>query len=200
MTAEFKISLAPVSDELAVGAAREILENTQSQLGFVPTMYRAMANSPGFLSTYAHGYTAFRQNSGFSAQEQETVFLVISRENGCDYCTAAHSMVAEHISKLDAPLIEALRTGAPLADTKLQALAVFTARVFASRGMITKAEAAAFLSAGFSEKQILDVVLAVAVKTLSNYSNHIFHNDLDEAFAPYRVTAELEQVVALADE
>ncbi|WIY26102.1 carboxymuconolactone decarboxylase family protein [Parasedimentitalea psychrophila] len=66
--------------------------------------------------------------------------------------------------------------------------------------MITKAEAAAFVAAGFSEKQILDVVLAVAVKTLRNISNHIFHNDLDEAVAPYRVAVKLAPVVALANE
>lgn len=187
MTAEFRTSLTPVTDDMASGTAKNIIDNTQAQLGFVPTMYRTMANSPGFLSTYAHGYSAFRQDSGFSAQEQEVVFLVISRENGCDYCTAAHSMVAEHASKLDAPSIEALRAGSALENAKLQALAVFTARLFDSRGLITKAEATAFLAAGFSERQILEVVLAISVKTLSNYSNHIFHNDLDAAFAPYRV-------------
>lgn len=198
MTAEFKTTLPPVTNEQAKGAASDILDNTQSQLGFVPNMYRTMANSPGFLSTYAHGYSAFRQNSGFTPQEQETVFLTISIENGCDYCTAAHSMVAEHVSRLDAHSIASLRAGTPLADAKLQSLAVFTKHAFASRGMITNGNAAAFIDAGFSETQILEVVLAIAVKTLSNYSNHIFHNDLDAAFASYQV--ELAPALAVAGE
>lgn len=66
--------------------------------------------------------------------------------------------------------------------------------------MITKAEAAAFVAAGFSEKQILDVGMAVAVKTFGNTSNHIFHNDPDEAFVPYRVAAKLAPVVAVVGE
>ncbi len=187
MTAEFKISLAPVTDATATGAAKDILESTQANLGFVPNMYRTMANSSGYLSTYATGYKAFRQDSGFTAKEQETIFLVISRGNGCDYCTAAHSMIADKVSKLDSETLNALRSGAPLADAKLQALAEFTAHVFETRGMITRARAAAFLEAGFAEKQIMEVVLAISVKILSNYSNHIFHTDLDDVFAAYAV-------------
>ena len=198
MTAAFKIGLPPVTDDMATGAAKDIISDTQSKLGFVPNMYRTMANSPGFLSTYAHGYTAFRESSGFSAPEQEVVFLVISRENGCDYCSAAHSMIADKVAKLDPKTLTALRNGSPLDDAKLQALAVFVSRVFDTRGLITKAEAAAFVAAGYSERQILEVVLAVSVKTLSNYSNHIFHNDLDAAFVPYGVQpeGELETVAA----
>jgi len=187
MTAEFKIGLSPVADDMAKGAAKDIIANTQTKLGFVPTMYRTMANSPGFLSTYAHGYTAFREGSGFSAPEQEVVFLVISRENGCDYCTAAHSMIADKVARLDPETLTALRTGTTLGDPKLQALAIFTAQVFASRGKVANADTAAFVAAGFSELQIMEIVLAIAVKTLSNYSNHIFHNDVDAAFAPYQV-------------
>jgi uncharacterized peroxidase-related enzyme len=187
MTAEYKIGLEPVSDKAATGVAKEIMDTTKAGFGFVPNMYRTMANSAGFLSTYAHGYKEFRQHSGFTPAEQELVFLVISRENGCDYCTAAHSMVAENVSKLDAQTLAAARENAHIADEKLRALAAFTQHVFASRGMITQVQAAAFLAAGYEEKQIMEIVLAIAVKTLSNYSNHIFHSELDDVFAPYAV-------------
>jgi uncharacterized peroxidase-related enzyme len=187
MTAEYKIGLPPVSNEAATGVAKEIIDATQAKLGFVPNMYRTMANSGGYLSTYAHGYDAFRQSSGFTPVEQELIFLVISRENGCDYCTAAHSMIADTVAKLDADTLAAARSGAALADEKLDALASFTARIFLSRGLITKAEATAFLTAGYEERQIMEIVLAVSVKTLSNYSNHIFHSELDDAFEPYAV-------------
>jgi len=187
MNADFKISLPPVSNENAQGAAKDIIEGTQAKLGFVPNMYRAMANSPGYLSTYAHGYTEFRENSGFTPQEQEVVFLVLSRENGCDYCVAAHSMVADKMSNLDSGSLAAVRSGSALPGVKLQALAIFTKHVFDTRGMVGRPEAAAFLAAGYTEKQILEVVLATAVKTLSNYSNHIFHNNVDDAFAGYRM-------------
>lgn len=199
MTAEYKTNLKPVATENAKGAAKEILEQTQTQLGFVPAMYSTMANSPGFLSTYVHGYNAFRQDSRFSAPEQEVVFLAISVQNGCDYCTAAHSMVAERMSKLDAASITALRGGDELRDAKLQALAEFTAHVFETRGLIAVSKAEAFLAAGYGERQVLEIILAVSVKTLSNYSNHIFHNELDAAFAPYRVEPSVDQKTVAAE-
>ena len=179
--------MPPVSDDTATGAAKEIIDGTKKSLGFVPNMYRTMANSHGYLSTYTHGYTAFRQGSGFTPIEQEIVFLVISRENGCDYCSAAHSMIADKVAKLDADTLDAVRSGDGLPDEKLQALASLTSRIFLSRGLITKAEATAFLAAGYEERQIMEIVLAVSVKTLSNYSNHIFHTKLDDAFKPYDV-------------
>lgn len=187
MSAEYKINLPLVTDADAQGAAKTILENTKSSLGFVPNMYRTMANSPGYLSTYAHGYTAFRQGSCFTPLEQETVFLTLSRENGCEYCTAAHSMIADKVAKFDADNLAAVRTGEPLPDAKLNALAVFTKHVHDTRGLIAKDDTQDFIAAGFEEAQILEVILALSVKILSNYSNHIFHTDVDAAFAPYKV-------------
>ncbi len=187
MNAEFKTRLAAITDETATGEAKEIIESTKAQLGFVPNMYRTMANSQGYLSTYIHGYKAFRESSGFTPQEQELIFLVISRENGCDYCTAAHSMIADKVAKFEPEQLAAIRAGEVLADQKLQALSVFTSRLFESRGLISNAQAAAFLEAGYSENQILEIILAISVKTLSNYSNHIFHTDLDEAFDAYKI-------------
>lgn len=187
MLAEYKTNLSPVKNADAKGVAKNILETTKANLGFVPNMYRTMANSPGYLSTYAHGYTAFRQGSGFTPLEQETVFLTLSRENGCDYCSAAHSMIADKVAKFDAENLAAVRAGDTLPDAKLNALAVFTKHVHDTRGLIIRENVQVFLSAGFSEEQILEVILALSVKVLSNYSNHIFHTDMDSAFMPYKV-------------
>jgi AhpD family alkylhydroperoxidase len=109
MNAEFKTRLMAIADETATGEAKEIIESTKAQLGFVPNMYRTMANSEGYLSTYMHGYKAFRESSGFTPQEQELIFLVISRGNGCDYCTAAHSMIADKVAKFEPEQLAALR-------------------------------------------------------------------------------------------
>ncbi len=185
MNAEYKINLEPVCNENAKGLVKDILDGTKAKMGFVPNMYRTMGNSAGYLDSYVHGYKAFRQSSGFTAPEQEIVFLVISGANGCNYCTAAHSMIANKVAKLDESLLEAIRNGHAMADEKLQALAHFTWHVMDSRGLITKDEAAAFFAAGYSEQHILDVILAISVKTLSNYANHVFHTDLDTEFAAY---------------
>ncbi|MCS3902574.1 putative peroxidase-related enzyme [Methylohalomonas lacus] len=183
MTTPYRTSLAPVSPEAAEGDARAALDKAESQVGFVPHMYQAMANSPGLLDTYLHGYQQFRENSVFAPAEQEVVFLVISRENGCHYCMAAHSFLADKQSGVPGVVTDAVRNYETIPDPRLAALARFTAIMVETRGRPTSADAQAFLDAGFSERHILDIVLAQAVKTLSNYTNHLFHTEVDSLFA-----------------
>ena len=148
-------------------------------------MCAGMANSPGLLQTYLDGYAAFRTHSGFTPAEQEVVFLTISRENGCDYCMAAHSMIAEKVSKVPADVLGTLRSGASNADPRLAALSTFTSHTFTTRGRPTTGTVKAFLDAGYTEAQVLEIVLALAVKTLSNYANHVNNPKVDHAFAAY---------------
>src|SRR6056297_22883 len=192
MTAEFKITTAPVSDDAAEGAAKEMLDGARAKLGFVPNMYRGMAINPGLLSTYLHGYAHFREQANFTPPEQEVVFLTISLANGCDYCMAAHSMLALNVSKLSEAHTQALRDGKALDDDKLEALRRFTHHMWETRGLPTKAEAEAFKAAGYSDIDRKSVVLAMAVKTISNYSNHVNQTDVDDAFAPFAVDKTVE--------
>lgn len=186
MLSEYQITLPPQTLENAQPQARAILEQAKAQVGFVPNMYTGMAHSPGLLATYLSGYAAFRNDSGFTPAEQEVVFLTISRINGCEYCVSAHSMLAEAKSKVPPAVIAALRDDQPVPDPKLAALAEFTRVMVTARGLPTRAQVEAFLAAGYSEPQILEVVLAIAVKTLSNYANHLFHTPLDGVFETHR--------------
>ncbi len=117
--------------------------------------------------------------------EQEVVFLTISIGNGCDYCVAAHSMIADKMSKVPPPVLAAIRDGSAIPDEKLAALSKFTAVMRSTRGLPSSADVRAFLSAGYHEPQILEIILAIAVKTLSNYSNHLFHTPVDDMFVGY---------------
>jgi uncharacterized peroxidase-related enzyme len=183
MTAEYQLSLTPKTLENADSEQKAILEQAKAQLGFVPNMYAGMVNSPGLLKTYLSGYEQFRQNTGFSPIEQEVIFLTISRENGCSYCMAAHSVIADTASKVPAEVTAALREGRDIPDPQLAALSTFTRTLVAQRGKPSVAAVDAFLSAGYTETQVLEIILAIAVKTLSNYSNHLLHTPVDEAFA-----------------
>ena len=187
MSAEFKITTKHVTDDAAQGEAKELLDGARASLGFVPNMYRGMAIDPGLLSTYLHGYDKFRNSGLFTPPEQEVVFLTISRANGCGYCSAAHSMLAANVSKLDEAHVNALRAGESLADDKLEALRRFTHHMWETRGLPTRAEAEAFKAAGYTDQHVLEVILALAVKTISNYSNHVTHPELDDVFAKFAV-------------
>lgn len=178
----YHLTLLPKSIDEANPLAKEVLLASRKEMGVVPNMYANMANAPSLLSTYSHGYKSFRKESGFTSVEQEVIFLTISYENQCDYCMAAHSVVADMISKVPVEVTEAIRNGSLIPDKKLQALASFTGVMLNKRGLPSSSEAKAFLEAGYSEEQILYIILAIAIKTISNYSNHIFHTPIDSIF------------------
>jgi hypothetical protein len=101
---------------------------------------------------------------------------------------AAHSFVGEKMSKVPSEIIGAIRSDQPIADGKLEALRSFTRTMTNSRGNPTPEDGRAFLDAGYSEIHILGIILAISAKVISNYTNHIFHTDIDPAFAAHRWT------------
>ncbi len=186
MSTDAKLSLPFKTLDTANPDEKNVLEKGKAAAGFVPNMYAAMVNSPGLLDTYLTGYEHFREKSGFTPAEQEVVLLTISYENGCDYCMAAHSMIADKMSKVPHDVLKAVRENGRIADPRLAALGEFTRTMVSSRGLPDPSDLAHFLAAGFTEKHVLEIILAIAVKTLSNYSNHLFHTPVDDAFSAYK--------------
>ncbi len=182
MAETYRMSLPEVDAAGAPPRVKELLEGARKRLRMIPNMYSRMANSPGALETYLSGYDRFRRDSGFTPAEQEVVFLSISAENGCEYCVAAHSVIADTSSKVPRDVTDAIRGGAPIADRKLQALSTLARAMVARRGRPTPEEVKAFLDAGYAERQVLELVLAVSVKTISNYVNHLFETPVDGPF------------------
>lgn len=183
MSTVFKTSLPLRTKDDADPAVSTPLAQAEAKMGMLPNMYRAMVNLPALLDTYNHGYAQFRAEGGFTPVEQEVVLLAISRFNGCHYCVAAHSFVADMMSKVPADVTDAIRDGRPIADAKLEALREFAHVMTESRGNPTPEQAQDFLDAGYSEQHILGIILAISAKVISNYSNHIFHTELDPAFS-----------------
>lgn len=180
------MSQPPMELSSAPEEIKTILTEQKNNFGFLPNMYATMANAPSLLKMYLNGYRLFREETTFSPVEQEVIFLTISRENGCDYCVGAHSMIADKMSGVPAHVTEAIRNHAPIDDPKLQVLHDFVAIMLNKRGAPSRSEVEGFLAAGYTEQQVLELIVAVAVKTLSNYSNHLFHTELDDVFADYR--------------
>jgi uncharacterized peroxidase-related enzyme len=179
---EYSTHLPPIDINQAEPLAKAVLDKALSQVGFIPNMYSNMANMPGLLNTYLTGYAAFREQGEFSSAEQEVVFLTISRENECHYCVAAHSMLADTMSGVATNVTNAIREGSEIEDSKLSVLHDFTHHMLTTQGKPSNDAVQTFLASGFSERQILAIILAIAVKTLSNYSNHIFDTELDAMF------------------
>ena len=167
--------------DTAPEAAKETLANAQKAFGFLPNLLGVMAEAPALVKAYTTLARIFDETS-FSPTERQVVLLTASYENGCDYCIAAHSVISG-MQKVPSDVVQAIRDGKPIAERKLEALRQFTAAVVASRGWPSEADTKAFLNLGCTRQQILEVVLGIGFKTLSNYTNHITETPLDAAFA-----------------
>jgi len=163
--------------------SQEIFDKTQRGLGFIPNMYKSMGNNPALLDAYTYSYNSFRANSGFNSVEQEVVFLSVAYENNCEYCMAAHSFIGDMMTKVPTEVTNAIRDGKQIQDAKLAALSKLTRSLTATRGNVTKEEVNDFLAVGYTEVHVLGIIAGIAVKTMSNYSNHITNPELDAAFA-----------------
>ncbi len=162
---------------------KEILEKVKKVNGMIPNIYKNMVNLPVLQNTYNTSYHQFRKDSRITPAIQEAVFLAITTTNRFDYCSAAHSYLANNVTKIPVYVTQSIRNGKEIGDMKLKALRDFTAIMNEGRGNQTPDQAKTFLTAGYSVKHILSINHAQAVKTISNYSNHIFHTEADKAFA-----------------
>ncbi|MDC1250155.1 carboxymuconolactone decarboxylase family protein [Flavobacteriaceae bacterium] len=178
----YKMKMSLVNLSGANDKQKDLLMRTKKENRMIPNMYQAMVNSPGLLDSYMHGYKKFRIESGFTSTEQEVVLLTISAENSCSYCMAAHSMLADTVSKVPLEVTESIRNHTKISDDKLRGLSGFVSTMVNKRGLPDENEVQAFLNLGYTEGNILDVILAISVKTISNYTNHVFKTELDTVF------------------
>ena len=166
----------------APAAAKPLLENAQKRIGFIPNLLAMMAEAPVTLEAYLT-LNQLMAKSSFSGMEVQLLALAISAENGCDYCIAAHGTTARQQHQIPQTVIDAIQKNQPLADTKLNALVTFARSVTVKRGYVDDHEVDAFLQAGYNKAQVLEVITAIAMKTLSNYTNHIVKTPVDAQFS-----------------
>jgi uncharacterized peroxidase-related enzyme len=172
--------------EDAPEASRELLQKAKGKLGFVPNMLGVLAESPTALGGYLT-LAGILEQSSFKPTERQILLLAIAREDGCEYCVAAHSAGALK-SQAQKQAIHAIRNDKVIDERRLGALHAFCKAVVAKRGRVPESEVTSFLRAGFTKGQVLEVVLAVALKTLSSYVNHIADTPLDPAFQSMKWT------------
>lgn len=173
---DFKI----YSDQNAPADSKKPLAEAKDAYGFIPNLLGVIAASPQALEGYRSLIDLFMKSS-LSAVEKNVVFLTVARENECGYCKAAHATIAD-MQKVDPEITDAVLRGGQLKDERLEALRKFAAEVTATRGWPEANTIEAFAAAGFDQTNVLDVILGVAAKTLSNYVNHIAETPVDEAF------------------
>jgi len=103
---------------------------------------------------------------------------------------AAHTLLAKG-EKVPEDVIETARAVGSYDDPKLEALRVFTLKLVENRGWTSTEDLEAFLAAGFTKQNVLEIVVVIAHKVLSNYTNHIVATPVDDGFKQYTWTEPL---------
>ncbi len=171
------------TEDSAPEASKELLGAAQAKYGFVPNLMGEMAEAPSMLEAYLTVGRALEASS-LTPQEQQVVVLTVSYLNECAYCMTAHSAVAKMVGLPDGE-ISALRAGQPLSDAKLEELRTFAGILVEKRGRASEEDVASFLDAGYTRAQILEVIVGIAFKTLSNFTNHLADTPIYEQFASF---------------
>jgi alkylhydroperoxidase family enzyme len=163
--------------------SKALLKNSLKTFGRIPGLHAIMAEAPGLLEGYQVLHKLFQETS-FNAEEITVVWQTINVEHECTYCVPAHTGIA-NMMNVDPALTEALRTHGPMPTAKLQTLHDITLAVVRNRGNLSEEEMETFFAAGYEQRQLLEIVLGVAQKVMSNYVNHIAHTPVDEAFQEF---------------
>lgn len=170
----------PLFDETtAPDRSRSILAKTKQEFRMIPNLERTMALSPALLDAYSSCWNLFKQTS-LTPIECQIVYQTANFENECNYCVPWHTLLARQVKMLPED-IEALRSGARLSNSRHEELRRFTQSLIRTRGNIAQAELNSFLAVGYSPQQALEVILGIAIKTMSNYTNAITGTPLDNA-------------------
>ncbi len=176
------------SIDSAPAGSKDTLAMIEKNYGFLPNLAGKLAEAPTALNGFVTLAGIFSgKDTTLSALEQQIVLVAASAENGCDYCTAAHGMLA-HNAGLSRDDVSAVQGGGRLSDPKQEALRAFTTLVVEKRGWASEDDIQAFLEAGYTQAQVLEVVIGVAVKTITNYVNHMTKPELNAQFAAFAVT------------
>lgn len=169
--------------ESAPEAGKPLLEASLKSNGRIPGLHGTMADAPPLMAAYSVAHQQFMATT-LTDEEKTVVWQTINVEQNCHYCVPAHTGIAK-MMKVDDAITDALRDETPLPTPKLEALRSFTLAMIRDRGFVSDAETKAFLDAGFTETNILEVILGAAQKLMSNYTNHFAKTPIDEVFQKF---------------
>lgn len=156
-------------------ANQNLFDNLQKNLGFVPNLYAYFSKSETALGDYL---ALQNRKSTLRGKEREVINLVTSQINGCRYCQSAHTVLAKMHGFTEQQILE-IRGGTAGFDPKLDALARFTAAVVKERGHVTEEVKEAFFAAGYSEANLVDTVIIIGDKIISNYIHNLTGFEID---------------------
>lgn len=169
----------PTKDQVSENN-QAIFNNLEKKIGFVPNLYAVMAYNDTALEDYL---TFQNRKSTLKAKEREVINLVVSQVNGCDYCQAAHTAIGKMNGFNDEQILE-IRGGSASFDAKLDALAKFVQDTTINRGKPNPASTEALKAAGYTNANLVDILVVIGDKIISNYLHGVTQFAVDFPAAP----------------
>jgi AhpD family alkylhydroperoxidase len=166
--------------EQVSAANQNLFDSLKKGLGMVPNLYATLAHSEHALGSYLAFQNA---KSSVTGKAREVVNLVVSQVNGCEYCLAAHTAIGKMHGFSDQQIIE-IRSGKADFDAKLGALARLVKNITLERGHADQALVDAFFAAGWSKENLVDVIVIIGDKTVTNYLHGVTQVPIDFPVAP----------------
>jgi len=176
-----------VSTEKPNDESREVFDWYVTNFQFVPNLAQVMAASPALLRSYWQTQLNLQKFGKLSAAENNIVQMSIAMKNECKYCVSGHHLAGRIFFGTPETVMEEIRSGAEISDTKFSALQKFALLTYEKRGQISEEDMSEFLRAGYTREQALDVVTNIATKVMSNFTNHMAGTELDEPIKPFAI-------------
>jgi len=177
----------PATVETAPAAAQPLLNGVKAKLGSAPNLFRLLAVSPAALEGYL-GLSGALGKGSLDARTRERIALAVAEFNGCGYCTSAHAYIGKNLAGLSDAEIAANRNGGST-DDRAAAAVRFAIKVVETRGQVSDADVAAIRVAGYSDAEVIEIVLHVALNTLTNYVDEVAKTDIDFPVVPTNLAA-----------
>lgn len=169
----------PTREEVSA-SNQAIFDNLKGMIGFVPNLYAYYANNETALADYL---VLQNRKSTLRAKEREIINLVVSQVNECDYCQAAHTAVGKMQGFTPEEILEVRRAEISF-DPKFDVLAKFVKETTIQRGKPSAEATEKLFAAGYTEANLIDIVMVIGDKIISNYLHGITQIAVDWEAAP----------------
>jgi uncharacterized peroxidase-related enzyme len=171
--------IVPTRDQVSP-ANQGIFDHMQSAFGKVPNLYATFALNETALADYL---ALQNRKSTLSAKEREIINLVVSEVNHCAYCVPAHTFIAKRNGFTDEQIL-GIRAGQAPFDAKYDALAAFVKETTENQGRPSAAALDGFYAAGYTQANLIDVMMIIGDKIISNYLHNISQIPVDWPAVP----------------
>ena len=157
--------------ENSEGEAKEVLTKVNNKYGFIPNLFGYMAEAPYTIEAYTMLNETLTKTALTPAQQQ-IALLAVSQYNNCDFCRTAHRAFGK-MNQANQQTLNAIVSNETIEDASDKALVDMIVAIVDQRGWLDQTQIDSFIEAGFTRRNIYDLILIVTIKTLSNYANHL---------------------------